>query len=96
MALFKRALWRSGLTYRQTCDLCKTTLQYTDELLDFRPWFADGFVYCPTCQKPLRHKEIYAINGSNTPPPHAGYCIHCGKAFHPGDVFCAGCGKKRS
>ena len=59
---FKRATWRSGLTYQQTCRECKTTVTYTDDLLDFRPWYADGFVYCPTCRTPLRHNEGYAIN----------------------------------
>ena len=62
---FKRAQWHSGLTYRQTCEECKTTIEYTDELLDFRPWYADGFVYCPKCNTPLRHNEMYAINNPN-------------------------------
>ncbi len=68
MGLFKRAQWKSGLTYKQTCDACNTTVQYTDEILDFRPWFADGFVYCPKCKKPLRHRESYAINAPAQPP----------------------------
>ncbi len=62
---FKRAEWHSGLTYRQTCPECQTTLDYTDNILDFRPWFADGFVYCPKCNKPLRHNEGYAIDNPN-------------------------------
>ena len=61
MSVFKRANWHSGLTYKRTCENCKTTVQYTDYSLDYRPWFADGFVYCPSCQKPLRHNESYAI-----------------------------------
>ena len=71
---FKRAEWHSGLTYRQTCDQCHTILQYTDEKLDFLPWYADGFVYCPVCKKPLRHRETYAIDGTTpaaeAPRPH--------------------------
>lgn len=59
---FKRATWHSGLTYRVTCPDCKTVMEYTDEILDFRPWFADGFVYCVKCRKPLRHNENLAIN----------------------------------
>ena len=58
---FKRAEWHSGLTYRQACHNCGTTIEYTDEILDFRPWFADGFVYCPQCRTPLRHNEDYAV-----------------------------------
>lgn len=63
---FKRALWTSGYTYRITCPNCRTVTDYTDRQLDFRPWFPDGFVYCPRCRKPLRHNEIYAINPDGT------------------------------
>ena len=63
---FKRALWSSGYTYRITCPNCRTVTDYTDRQLDFRPWFPDGFVYCPRCRKPLRHSEIYAINPDGT------------------------------
>lgn len=70
---FQRALWHSGLTYKQTCSKCHTVIQYTDDQLDFRPWYADGFVYCPTCRSPLRHNEAYAVdeNGNyiRTTPP---------------------------
>ena len=54
---FSRANWHSGLEYKQTCSTCKTTVVYTDYNLDYRPWFADGFVYCPTCKKHTNHKE---------------------------------------
>ncbi len=64
---FKRAEWHSGLTYQQTCEQCKTVLQYTDYSLDFRPWYADGFVYCPKCKTPLRHNENYALGNNNEP-----------------------------
>ncbi len=64
---FKRALWHSGLTYKRECDACRAIVQYTDHSLDFRPWFADGFVYCPKCKKPLRHNEMYAIDADNKP-----------------------------
>ena len=37
---FKRALWHSGLTYKLTCNKCQTVIQYTDDKLDFRPWYA--------------------------------------------------------
>lgn len=61
MGIFSRENWHSGLTYKQTCDQCKETFTYTDYELGFRPWFADGFVYCQNCKKPLRHNESYAI-----------------------------------
>ena len=70
---FQRALWHSGLTYKQTCSKCHTVIQYTDDQLDFRPWYADGFVYCSTCRSPLRHNEAFAVdeNGNyiKTTPP---------------------------
>ena len=72
---YKRALWQSGLTYQATCDACRTVVRYTDRSLDFRPWFADGFVYCPTCKHPIRHSEHFAIDADgnfiNPPPPKA-------------------------
>lgn len=63
---YQRAQWHSGLTYRQECRECKTVFKYTDEILGFRPWFADGFVYCPKCNTPNRHNESYAIDGQQT------------------------------
>ena len=103
MSVFKRAEWSSGLTYRQTCDECKTTFTYMDNLLDFRPWYADGFVYCPGCQKPLRHSERYAINGpasattvdADAPSSGALFCTQCGHKFNDTDKFCPQCGTKR-
>lgn len=105
MGLFKRAGWHSGLTYRQTCDQCRTTVEYMDDKLDFRPWFADGFVYCPKCQKPLRHNERYAINApqeevvvdmtNNNTQETSTFCSNCGAKFRDGDNFCAKCGNKR-
>lgn len=106
---FKRAEWHSGLTYRQTCEDCKTVVMYMDDKLDFRPWFADGFVYCPKCKKPLRHREEYAIDSvppqvidqtpSTPPEPIPGtlgsFCTHCGRAFGEEDRFCSQCGRKR-
>ena len=64
---YKRAEWHSGLTYKQTCRECGTTFEYNDWSLDFRPWFADGFVYCPRCQTPIRHSENFALNNNRGP-----------------------------
>ena len=60
---YQRAMWHSGLTYKKICEGCRTVVKYTDYSLDFRPWFPDGFVYCPTCNKPLRHSEGNAVDG---------------------------------
>ena len=101
---YKRAQWRSGLTYRQVCETCKNEMIYMDDILDFRPWYADGFVYCSKCRTPLRHNERYAINGPaaqaapvETPAAVAGvkrFCTQCGKQARPDDRFCGGCGTK--
>ena len=63
---FKRALWTSGYTYIAPCPYCGTTIQYVDRQLDFRPWYPNGFIYCPRCRKPLRHSEIYAVHPDGT------------------------------
>ncbi|MBE6682343.1 MAG: zinc ribbon domain-containing protein [Ruminococcaceae bacterium] len=102
---FKRAEWHSGLTYRQTCEECKTVVIYMDDKLDFRPWYPDGFVYCPKCNTPLRHSERYAIDAPETTGVMtvgaaavsgngAIFCTGCGKQLSVGDAFCSGCGKK--
>ena len=65
---YQRAQWHSDLVYEQTCDQCKTTVRYMDDKLGFRPWFADGFIYCPKCNKPLRHSERYAVNSAEVQP----------------------------
>ena len=64
---YQRATWHSGLTYSQVCENCNTQVTYMDDKLDFRPWYPDGFVYCPTCKTPLRHNETYAINRPQEP-----------------------------
>lgn len=105
---FQRATWHSGLTYRHVCNKCGQENIYMDDKLDFRPWYADGFIYCSKCNTPLRHNERLAIDGNTTEPmtdaapaantaPAAGttFCTQCGKAFSEGDRFCAGCGKAR-
>ena len=61
---YKRANWHSGLTYQQICGACRQMVRYTDHALDFRPWYPDGFVYCPRCKSPIRHDEIFAIDGN--------------------------------
>ena len=104
---FKRAQWKSGLVYQQTCTTCKGKVTYTDDYLDFRPWYADGFVDCPTCGTHLRHNERYAIDSKGNPSeghtPQAeqsteggsAFCSRCGRKFGADHLFCTGCGAKR-
>lgn len=102
---YQRKKYHSGLTYQQECELCHTVVRYTDKILGFRPWYADGFVYCPTCEKPLRHNEKYAIdpetgeylnlNGptvvSNTKTSSSAPSDNPGKSLAK---FCSECGRK--
>lgn len=39
-----------------------------DDKLDFRPWYADGFVYCPNCRRPVRHNELHAVATADGQP----------------------------
>lgn len=96
---YQRAKWHSGLTYEQVCATCNTTFRYTDEILDFRPWYADGYVDCPVCKCHLRHNEKYAIQSPQKTAATAGianFCVQCGHAFAEGDLFCCKCGTKRT
>jgi predicted amidophosphoribosyltransferase len=59
---YPRKKYHTGLTYQYKCQLCHTTVRYTDKILKFKPWYPKGFVYCPICNKPFRHYEEYAID----------------------------------
>ncbi len=63
---FKRALWSSGYTYQVVCPACGMAFSYNDRQLDFRPWYPNGYIYCPRCRKPFRHSEIYAVHPDGT------------------------------
>ena len=102
MSVFKRANWHSGLTYSQSCPECKTIVKYDDHSLGFRPWYPDGFVYCPKCQKPLRHNEDYAINKDESrvvevidlTKNEIINCPSCGGTTTKKSNFCGKCGAK--
>ena len=67
-----RQNYHSGLTYQQECELCHTLVRYTDRILGFRPWFPDGFIYCPKCEKGVRTK-VKIEDGKKT-----RVCAKCG------------------
>lgn len=73
---FKRAEWHSGLTYQQTCDKCRTAFRYTDYSLDYRPWYADGYIDCPKCKNHMRHNEAYAINVPKSQPVNPAFAAN--------------------
>ena len=54
------------LKFKIECEYCKTVFTYEQEDLGYRLWYPHGFVYCPKCQKPLRHDpDKYAIKDEN-------------------------------
>ncbi len=102
---YQRAQWHSGLTYQQLCETCKNLVRYTDEALDFRPWYPDGYVDCPVCKSHLRHNESYAIDVPNRPAatpqensataaPQENSATAAPTGGNFTDVFCAKCGNK--
>ena len=94
---YQRAKWHSGLTYRQTCETCKANVTYTDKNLDFRPWYADGFVDCPRCGTHLRHNERFAINPDGTlvyPAPEKADPKPATAVGEFTENFCHNCGNK--
>ena len=101
---YQRAQWKSGLTYQQICETCRNAVRYTDESLDFRPWYPDGYVDCPVCKNHLRHNEKYAIDAPGRQAPvletatsdiKEKFCPQCGTPFEEHHRFCCMCGAKR-
>ena len=54
-----------------TCEYCGCKFQYQTEDLGYRPWYPHGFVYCPQCEKPNRHRKENIVkktsNDNNDP-----------------------------
>ena len=51
-------------TFHCRCEYCYFEFDYHTYDLGHRAWYPHGFVYCPRCHKPLRHKlEYEVING---------------------------------
>ena len=46
----------SDVIYTMKCEYCGCEFEYQLEDLGYRPWYPHGFVYCPHCGRPLRHK----------------------------------------
>ena len=43
--------------YAVKCEYCGCEFEYQKEDLGYRAWYRHGFVYCPSCRKPIRHRE---------------------------------------
>ena len=48
-------------TFHCRCEYCYFEFDYHTYDLGHRAWYPHGFVYCPRCQKPLRHKLEYEV-----------------------------------
>ena len=57
---------KSNKKFRIKCEYCLTQFTYEQEDIGYRLWYPHGFVYCPRCNKPLRHNpELNMINDEN-------------------------------
>ena len=54
-------------TFHCRCEYCYFEFDYHTYDLGHRAWYPHGFVYCPRCQKPLRHKLEYEVLTSVQP-----------------------------
>ena len=54
-------------TFHCKCEYCYFEFDYHTYDLGHRAWYPHGFVYCPRCQKPLRHKLEYEVLTSVQP-----------------------------
>jgi len=48
-------------TFHCRCEYCYFEFDYHTYDLGHRAWYPHGFVYCPRCHKPLRHKLEYEV-----------------------------------
>jgi predicted amidophosphoribosyltransferase len=47
--------------FRVECEYCHCVFEYRSKHLGYRIWYPSGFVYCPSCKKPLRHRLEYEV-----------------------------------
>lgn len=48
-------------TFHCKCEYCYYEFDYHSYDLGHRAWYPHGFVYCPRCHRPLRHKLEYEV-----------------------------------
>ena len=67
-------------TFHCRCEYCYFEFDYHTYDLGHRAWYPHGFVYCPRCQKPLRHKLEYEVltnvqPAASAPQPAAPHVV---------------------
>ena len=62
-------------TFHLRCEYCYFEFDYHAYDLGHRVWYPHGFVYCPRCHRPLRHKLEYEVtedkNEQEKPAPES-------------------------
>ena len=61
MAIRVKKEYDFDVYYAVKCNYCGCEFEYQKEDLGYRPWYPSGFVYCPHCHRPLRHKKEYLV-----------------------------------
>ncbi len=56
-----RIISKSDPLFRVKCEYCCCEFEYRVKDLGYRAWYPSGFVYCPSCKKPIRHKLEYEV-----------------------------------
>ncbi len=56
-------------TFHCRCEYCYYEFDYHTYDLGHRAWYPHGFVYCPRCHKPLRHKLEYEVINAQPQQP---------------------------
>lgn len=54
-------------TFHCRCEYCYYEFDYHTYDLGHRAWYPHGFVYCPRCKRPLRHRLENEVNGELAP-----------------------------
>ena len=50
--------------YKAKCEYCGLVFVYHRSNLGYRKWYPHGFVYCPSCRRPLRNDPCLQISDS--------------------------------
>ena len=48
-------------TFHCKCEYCYFEFDYHTYDLGHRAWYPHGFIYCPRCKKPIRHRLEYEV-----------------------------------
>ena len=48
-------------TFHCRCEYCYFEFDYHTYDLGHRAWYPHGFIYCPRCKKPIRHRLEYEV-----------------------------------